>query len=210
MSVDLLRKDLILLVADKNMEASLKGLLSRFRSLKFRKVNFDLFVHPERDPGCLLRAHDFLRPFHSQYERALVLLDHAGCGQESEGRSKLESDLEKRLGGSGWEGRAAAIVIAPELEIWVWSDSPKVDLALGWEGKVPSLRDWLREKNLFEADAVKPAEPKRAVELALKTVRKPRSSAIYFELAQGVTTARCTDPAFAKLRQRLREWFPLL
>ena len=60
MSADLIRKDLILLVADKNMEASLKGLLTRFRSLKLRQVTFDLYVHPERDPGCLLRAHDFL------------------------------------------------------------------------------------------------------------------------------------------------------
>lgn len=208
MSADLIRKDLILLVADKNMEASLKGLLSRFRSLKFRQVAFDLYVHPERDPGCLLRAHDFLRPFSSRYERALVLLDHGGCGQETEERAKLESGLEKRLGDTGWEGRAAAIVIAPELENWVWSDSPKVDIALGWEGKAPPLRDWLGEKGLLQAGAVKPSEPKRAVELVLRTIRKPRSSAIYFELAQGVSTDRCTDPAFAKLRQCLREWFP--
>jgi hypothetical protein len=210
MSADLIRKDLILLVADKNMEASLKGLLSRFRSLKFRQVAFDLYVHPERDPGCLLRAHDFLRPFVSRYERALVLLDHVGCGQESEECSKLEANLEKRLGDSGWEGRAAAVVIAPELENWVWSDSPKVDIALGWEGKTPPLRDWLVEKGLLQAGVAKPSEPKRAVELTLKTVRTPRSSAIYFELAQGVSMDRCTDPAFAKLRRCLREWFPVL
>ena len=208
MTADHLRKDLILLVADKNMEASLKGLLSRFRSLKFQQVTFDLYVHPERDPGCLLRAHDFLRPFASRYDRALVLLDHAGCGQESEERSKLEFDLEKRLSDAGWEGRAAAIVIAPELENWVWSDSPKVDIALGWEGKTPPLRGWLAEKGLLQVGAVKPSEPKRAVELALRTAYKPRSSAIYFELAQGISTARCTDPAFAKLSRCLREWFP--
>jgi len=208
MSADLIRKDLILLVADKNMEASLKGLLSRFQSLKFRQVTFDLYVHPERDPGCLLRAHDFLRPFASQYERALVLLDHDGCGQESDERSMLESALEKRLGETGWEGRAAAVIIAPELENWVWSDSPKVDIALGWGDKTPPLRAWLGEKDLLQVGAVKPAEPKRAVELALRATRKPRSSAIYFELAQGVSTARCTDPAFAKLRRCLREWFP--
>jgi hypothetical protein len=70
------------------------------------------------------------------------------------------------------------------------------------------LRDWLGEKGLLQAGDVKPSEPKRAVELVLRTARKPRSSAIYFELAQGVSTARCTDPAFAKLRRCLREWFP--
>jgi hypothetical protein len=28
---------------------------------------------------------------------------------------------------SGWENRAAAVVLDPELEIWVWSDSPEVE-----------------------------------------------------------------------------------
>lgn len=46
----LLRKDLVVLVPDKNMEASLRGLLSRCAALGLRDVTFDLFVHPERDP----------------------------------------------------------------------------------------------------------------------------------------------------------------
>jgi hypothetical protein len=208
MSADLLRKDLVLLVADKNMEASLKGLLSRFHAFGYRQVTFDLYVHPERDPGCLLRAHDFLRSFVSRYERALVLLDHAGCGREAAERSVLESQLEGRLGEAGWQDRAAAVVISPELESWVWSDSPHVDRALGWEGRPEPLRSWLREKGLLEAGAAKPAKPKEAVELALFTARKPRSSSIYFGLAQLVSTDRCTDPAFLKLKRCLREWFP--
>jgi len=207
MSADLGRKDLILLAADKNMEASLKGLLSRFQALGFRRVVFDLYVHPDRDPGCLLRGHDFLRPFASLYERALVLLDHQGCGRK-EDRSALETDLERRLGGAGWGDRAAAVVISPELENWVWSDSPHVERTLGWERGPTPLRSWLQEKGLLEARAAKPARPKEAVELALKTVRLPRSSAIYFELARNVSTDRCTDPAFLKLRRCLREWFP--
>src|SRR5262245_25609298 len=105
MSADLGRKDLILLVADKNMEASLKGLLSRFQALGFRRVVFDLHVHPDRDPGCLLRGHDFLRPFVSRYERALVLLDRSGCGREAAERSVLESQLEEKLGQAGWGDR---------------------------------------------------------------------------------------------------------
>jgi hypothetical protein len=208
MSADLRRKDLILLVADKNMEASLKGLLVRSQALGLRRMVFDLYVHPERDPGCLLRAHDFLLPFVTQYERALVVLDHAGCGREAVERSVLESQLEERLGQAGWEDRAAAVVISPELENWVWSDSPHVDRALGWDSSTTPLRNWLREQGLLDAGAAKPAQPKEAVELALRIVRKPRSSAIYFELAQSVSTDRCTDPAFLKLRRCLREWYP--
>jgi hypothetical protein len=208
MSADLRRKDLILLVADKNMEASLKGLLSRFQALGVRQVIFDLYVHPDRDPGCLLRGHDFLRPFASLYERTLVLLDRSGCGREAAERSVLESQLEGRLRQAGWEDRAAAVVISPELENWVWSDSPHLERALGWERGPAPLRSWLQEKSLLEAGAAKPARPKEAVELALWTVRKPRSSAIYLELARSVSTDRCTDPAFLKLKRCLREWFP--
>lgn len=208
MSTDLRRKDLILLVADKPMEVSLGGLLSRVESLGIRRVIFDLYVHPDRDPGCLRRAQDFLRPFASQYERALVLLDHQGCGREEEDRSSLEADLERRLGEAGWEGRAAAVIIAPELENWVWSDSPRVDRALGWGRDSVPLRDWLREKNLWEAGAVKPSQPKEAVKSVLRTVRTPYSSSVLLELARSVSTDRCTDPAFLKLKRCLREWFP--
>jgi hypothetical protein len=208
MSAEVVRKDLVLLVADKNMDASLRGLLSRFHALGHRRVIFDLYVHPDRDPGCLLRAHDFLRSFVSRYERALVLLDHAGCGREAAARPVLESQLEERLGVAGWGDRAAAVVISPELENWVWSDSPHVDRALGWDGKPTPLRSWLRDQGLLAAGAVKPARPKEAAERALFTARKPRSSSIYFELAQSVGTDRCTDPAFLKLKRCLREWFP--
>jgi hypothetical protein len=201
-------KDLILLLADKNTEASLKGLLLRFRALRLREVTFDIYVHPERDPGCLLRSHDFLRPFVHQYRHALVLLDQEGCGQEGVDRSVLESGIESRLYAAGWGDRAAAVVIAPELENWIWSDSPHVDRVLGWEGRAVPLRSWLQEKGLLQVGSTKPLEPKRAIELVLRTVRTPRSSAIYLKLAQTVSTERCTDPAFAKLRRCLREWFP--
>jgi hypothetical protein len=208
MSADLGRKDLILLVADKNMEFSLRGLLSRSHSLRFRPVTFDLNVHPERDHGCLRTAHELLRSSANRYQRALVLLDHAGCGREAVERSVLESEIEERLGETGWGDRAAAVVISPELENWVWSDSPHVERALGWDRGPAPLRSWLQDKGLLEAGAAKPAEPKEAVELVLRTVRTPRSSSIYLELARSVSTDRCTDPAFLKLKRCLREWFP--
>jgi hypothetical protein len=80
-------KDLVLLVPDKNIEAALKGLLSRPQSLGIRPVSFQLYVHPERDPGCLLRGAEYLRQFVDQYHRALIVLDQEGCGREDMDRS---------------------------------------------------------------------------------------------------------------------------
>jgi hypothetical protein len=115
--------------------------------------------------------------------------------------------VEDRLAKSGWEGRAAAIAIDPELENWVWANSSHVETALGWSGRTPDLREWLVEKGLLERPGQKPSRPKQAVEDALRTARKSRSSALYLHLAQSVTLEGCTDKAFLKFRQTIINWF---
>jgi hypothetical protein len=200
-------KDLVVLIADKNMEGAFLGLLSRPQSLGLRDLSYDLYVHPERDPGCFLRGHDFLRPFAYRYSYALVIFDREGCGKDTVGRIDLERQVEQRLFSSGWNDRAAAIVIDPELEIWVWSDSPHVESALGWPAGGSSIRDWLKQRGWLPEGEIKPTQPKLAVDEALHLHGKPRSSSIYHQLAKKVGFDRCADPAFLKLRQILSRWF---
>jgi len=119
----------------------------------------------------------------------------------------LETQVEQSLGTCGWAARAAAIVIDPELEAWVWSDSPHVDRILGWERKSPDLREWLRSRGLLEQDATKPRCPKKAMAAAIWRTRKARSSSLYAQLADRVSLDRCSDPAFLKLKSKLKEWF---
>jgi hypothetical protein len=201
--------DIIFLVADKNAAWAIQGLVCRPKSLAIRSVRAVIRPHPENDPGCYLRAHDFLRPFRSLYARAIVMFDREGCGNEALSREALEAEVEDRLQTSGWDDRARAVVVDPELDIWVWSDSPEVESALGWAGRSPTLRSWLTEKGFLQAGVVKPARPKEAMEAALRVVRKPRSSNVYQQLARSVSLRRCSDPAFAKLRAALQMWFPL-
>lgn len=202
-------KDLAVLIADKNIEGTLRGLLSRPQSLGLREIYCDLYVHPERDPGCLLRGHDFLRTFTYTHAHALVVFDREGCGREEEERTTLEHQVEDRLSSSGWGDRAAAVVIDPELEIWVWNDSPHVEGALGWKSTEMPLKDWLRQQGWLHEGESKPTQPKTAVEEALRLAGRPKSSAIYRELARQVSTKRCVDAAFLKLRQTLTAWFPV-
>lgn len=201
-------KDLVVLTADRNMEYALKGILSRTDSLGIRNLSVDYLVHPENDPGCLHRSHDFLKSFTRQYHYALVILDRDGCGQETKSRELLESAIEARLVDSGWEDRARAIVIDPELEAWIWSRSPQLDSILGWQGKSPDLRTWLHRKSFVADGQIKPADPKSALEQALRTVKKARSSSIYLNVAQRVSLDRCVDAAFNRLKQTLKQWFP--
>lgn len=200
--------DIIFLVADKNMEAAVQGLISRPESLQARTVEAVIRTHPEKDPGCYLRAHDFLRPFCSRYAHAIVIFDREGCGNEVKLREELEAEVENRLAKNGWTVRSRAVVIAPELETWVWSDSSEVDRALGWMGRDPALRPWLNEEGFLQQGETKPDRPKEAVEAALRLVRKPRSSAMYRDLAESVSFRRCIDPAFQKLVTTLQTWFP--
>ena len=154
-------KDLILLVADQNMLFSVRGLLSRPTALGIRTVEHDVYPHPHHDPGCLLEAHDFLRPFVRIYARALVVFDREGCGREQRTRDELEQIVENHLSRNGWGDHAAAIAIDPELENWVWSNSPQVDLALGWKGRHPSLSEWLVQDGFAQVRDKKPTRPKK-------------------------------------------------
>ena len=200
--------DLIALVADSNMENTLRGLLSRHQALGIRPITHDVFRHDKRDPGCWTDAHNYLRPYVNQYRYALVMFDHQGSGQERRKAAELETDLEERLQENGWaEGRARVIVLEPELEIWVWSDSPQVDSCLGWQTHQPDLRTWLRQRKLLAPDAFKPADPKKALEAALREVKTPRSSAIYRHLAERVSFSHCVDPCFNRFRTILTGWF---
>jgi hypothetical protein len=137
------------------------------------------------------------------------MFDREGCGQDKRlSHIHLEQRVEKNLARSNWTDKAATIVFDPELEIWIWSDSPHVETILGWGGRQPSLREWLRNKNYIKPDEIKPKRPKEAAEEVLRIVRKPRSSAIYRELAEKVSFERCTDKSFLKFKTTLQKWFP--
>ena len=199
--------DLIVLAADKKIEAAVQGICRRGRSLGFSEISFKTRVHPRHDPGCLHEAHVALRPFASQFRHAIVVLDKEGSGKESPPRVQIEAEIEAKLNASGWGDRAKVIVIDPELEAWIWSDSPHVAEALGWESGDKALRDWLVERGWCQAGSVKPTRPKEAYEAALQKVSASQSASIYRRLAGKVGLTRCTDPAFMKLKTILQEWF---
>jgi len=198
-------KDLVVLVADSNMKAAVQTLIEkRHKSLGIRQVQMDVFVHPERDAGVLLKAHIFLQQFRNEYRYALVMFDHEGCGQENKPAEELEQEVKQRLEQSGWQGRCEVIVLEPELEAWVWSSSPHVPKVLGLTPqKMQQILQRFPQNRLG-----KPQRPKEAMEECLRQAKIPRSSSIYAELAETVGLQNCVDPSFVKFRQTLQKWFP--
>lgn len=202
-------QDLIAVVADSHQEACLSALLGhRCRSLGIRAISYTVYVHSGKDPGCRKGGPEFLRTFAKQFRSALLIFDHDGSGAESIKAVELEDQLQSRLDGMGWQSRSAVIVIEPETEAWVWSPSNEVDAALGWSGRIPSLRQWLVEEGLLGDVTSKPPDPKTAMQRALRFVGKNQSASNFRRLAETISFQNCRDRSFQKLWNQLKLWFP--
>ncbi len=198
---------LIVLSADASMKLTIEQLLARSTHLGFRSLKSKVVVHPERDPGVFRRSHDFLRNHLRHYRHAITICDRDGCGSEAS-REEIELQIERHLRVNGLEDRAAAIVIAPELEAWMWGNLEPLALCVGWQGTPTDLKAWLSGANVVPPDKSKPSNPKAALQQVLRKTKKPGSSAIFGAMAATVDTTGCRDEAFLKLKSTLHCWFP--
>ena len=202
-------KDLVIIVADKNLEHALNGLLSRPEALGIRAIEADIYRHPQHDPGCAVHGVEFISNFANQYRHGLLMFDHEGSGKETTTTPKaLQESLNESFAISAWGEQARAIVLAPELEVWIWGDSPHVDEVTGWRNREPGLRQWLVGQGYLQEGEAKPSRPKEAFEAALREAQKPRSASLYLQIAERVSLRRCTDSAFIELKSILNDWFP--
>jgi hypothetical protein len=201
------KKDLIVLVADIDQENALKGLFGRHQSLKTRPFTFEIKVHADHDAGCRTQGPAFLRDFTNSFQHALLIFDHEGSGGEKLLPTKLESTLDTQLSINGWEENARCIVIAPEIEAWVWGESINVDEILGWT-PLGDLRGWMRGEGWLDANAIKPSRPKEALKAAMKQVGRTPKAPLFRKLAEKVSFQNCTDRAFVRLLTTLQTWFP--
>ena len=205
----MIRKDLFVLAADKNAVSALRGIFSRPEALGIRPIESDIRDFFERDPGCARHGVEFMSNLSNKYDHGLLIFDHEGSGREQTHPQDLQKELNEEFTRSAWGERARTVVLSPELEVWVWSNSPHVDDVAGWRNRQPSLRPWLIERGWLQESQVKPAHPKEAFEAALREVRKQRSSSLYQQIAERVSLSRCEEPSFLEFKDILRQWFPV-
>lgn len=207
-----------MLVADSQMEAVVSGVLERPDSLRTRGFSYRTIVHPQKDPGVFHTGADLVADSLAEERNVLVLLDREWSRKKvgmtaDEMQNRLEHELEVRLP----DLRARAIVIDPELDIWMWTTDANMRKALSWK-RDESIESWvtreLRELGVTFDAAGKPCcpgagtGPKEVLEAVLKEARQPRSRSLYREIADTTSLANCTDPAFVRLRETLLDWFP--
>jgi hypothetical protein len=139
-------KDLIVLTADKDMQQLLSGLLPRMPKVyasEVRTFSYDIKVHPLHD--CGYKGYgDFLRVFAQNYAYAIVLLDYEGSGFHGS-PADLAQAIENDVAQNGWQEKNACIVIEPELENWVWVNSPHLAEAIDW-ASIEDLHQWLDQE----------------------------------------------------------------
>lgn len=201
-------KDLILLVADKSMEYSLRAGLLRHQSLGIRRISFDVLQHPQRDGGARTDGVKMLALERKSYEHALLVFDYEGCGdsRSSEKIHEIEQEQNEQLGRL-WGDNAKCIIIYPELDIWMWGSNNLLSEIFEWNESV-SIRDWLQEKDYRFDHQGKPERPKEALEELFPFCGKPRSSANYSKIVERISFSKCNDMSFVKLRNYLQSWFP--
>ncbi|MBI2570429.1 MAG: hypothetical protein HYV63_25800 [Candidatus Schekmanbacteria bacterium] len=202
------------MVADKNMESALRGILSREEVrlvLGTAPFLFDprrdlLVAAGQNDPGLYTRASEILQPYAGSWKHAVVLVDAEWQG--SPGADQIQQRLNEHLVNAGWaDGDGLGLVVDPEIDLWLWSDSPHTPVALGWPSWI-ELREMLERESLLKPGQLKPERPKEAAERALRLKRKVRSSLIYEQISSRVSIRRCQEPAVLVLLETLQRWFP--
>lgn len=198
-------QDLVVLVADKNIQFALRGALGRPQALGIRAMTHEFRTHMGRDGGVRATGVEVLAPEASRFRHALMVFDFEGCGQEHKDLLALEAELDSQLR-LVWGARAKAIIISPEVDIWLWGADVVLREALFWP-QHGSIREWLLAKGFeFNADN-KPLRPKEALDAMRLVHKRPRSSALYEKITSRISLQNCTDTAFRRLRAQLKLWF---
>ena len=152
-------RDLILLVPDKNTEFVVRGALARPEALGIRKIDFEVLVEQGRDGGVRRRGSQILGVQHARFSHALLLLDYEGSGS-SVAAVRLEAQLDASLF-QQWGDRAKAIVVEPEMDVWMWGAETHLRSAMDWHF-VEEIRPWLVSQSFaFSADG-KPVSTERS------------------------------------------------
>jgi len=143
----------------------------------------------------------------NRFNHGLLMLDYEGSGANTTCARELETQLDERLRRT-WGDSAKAIVLTPEVDVWMWGTENSLRELFGWNGPV-GIRDWLIQENFILDTHGKPTRPKEALEAICRRQNVPRSASLYEQIAHKISMARCRDAAFQRLRMQLQTWFPI-
>ena len=206
-------RELAILTADKTMNAVVTAFFQRnhwHTTLGCAAFDFwpeeDIINDPQHtDGGVHRRAHELVRPYLRTHSRVVVILDQQFGGDIP--AVDVRDDILLNLRRNGWHDKnCEVVVIDPELEVWLWQDSPHVAEAVGYTGV--SLRDHLATSGDWPEGDIKPGQPKEVIQGLMKVNRAGVPMVVYTKIARRVGVGGCQDGSFGQFRTKLQTWFP--
>lgn len=194
----------------KDWESTLQELFERWEALGLpRALDVQIVRLGGHTDGAVRKsAKAFLSGKEPEFEHALVIFDHQGCGSDDPG-ANLELQVEQMLARS-WQDRARCVVVEPELEEWLVGAHAHLSQAPGFKPRCGDPRMWWRARGLLAADAVKPADPKEAIQQYLLASSARPDSVAYRAIARkaSLRTDRCRSRSFHRFVDTLQAWWP--
>lgn len=210
-------QDLVVLVADGAIQQVVQTLLkTRQESLGIRSVGYEVVRDALHDSGSESKAVDLLRGYCRSHQYALLIRDLEGSGWEDEGAASMEQNFTSSLEDNGWSGRAATIVLEPEIEAWLRFDSSAfTGLIKGQarkrredgDAEIKATAARHAERNGGVNEIEKPVRPKEVFESVLADYGVIRSNSLYGHLAERESLKACQVPSFVRLKSQLATWF---
>ena len=199
-------KDLLIVVPCKNTQFTLRGGLSRPEAIGIRAVSYEIVVHSNRDPGVRTTGAALANLRRAQFQHALLVFDHEGCGAEENTPDELQQQIEAELQ-PVWGESARVVVINPEVDVWLWGSDNALAGVLSWPSDKGGIREWLTAQGWQFGQKGKPVRPKEAFEKLREIHKQPRSSSLYETIAGKLSLKNCSDGAFQRIAEILRQWF---
>ena len=182
-------KDLVVLTADADMQAVFRAILARPDALGIRTIDFEVDRHPGRDSGVFKSGSELLRAKpKNDFRYFIAAFDHdgSGCHRRWDESGQI---IQQRLDSFTFKDRSTVVVIAPELEEWLWRDPPSISGA---------------------SDADRALAPKeRLNQVFVKNRKRPARIQDFAEIAARANLAAWnSSPSFRILKETLQNWFP--
>jgi hypothetical protein len=182
-------KDLYVLAADADMEAVFRAVLARPDSLGIRPISFEIKPYWKHDAGVFREGPELLRAVpKGEFHFFLIAFDHdgSGCNTRPEDCAKT---VQQRLDTFTFTDRSAVVVIAPELEEWLWCHPSAIGNAQGLEAM---------------------ADPKERLHQVFlrRDKRIPRPRDYEQIVSRADLDAWDSSPSFRILKTTLQNWFP--
>lgn len=155
---------------------------------------------------------ELARRYKNDFERVILLWDHDGSGWERRFTAEdAESAMLSRLGGVTWKGASAAIVLVPELEEWIWHNTPSLRAHFGIEER--ELDGWTAElagQLGIPAREISARRPKELFEhVVYNRLRRTISPRDFASIAKRASLRDWQrSRSFGQLVAVLRTWFP--